>query len=97
MILAEIQHIQDEPVSEQELEDAKSYMTGSLPLALETNEGVASTLLDMELFELGLDYVQRYPDLINSITTEQVQQAAQRVFPRDAYALAIAGPPKPDS
>ncbi|MBS1252960.1 MAG: putative zinc protease [Anaerolineales bacterium] len=92
-ILAEIHRIQDEAVSEEELDDAKSYMTGSLPLGLETNEGVASTLLDMELFELGLDYVQRYPDLINAITVEQVQQAAQRVFPRDAYALAIAGPP----
>lgn len=93
-ILAEIHRIQDEPVSEEELEDAKSYLTGSLPLGLETNEGVASTLLDMELFNLGLDYLQRYPALINSVTVEQVQKAAQRVFPRDAYALAIAGPPK---
>lgn len=95
-ILAEIHRIQDEPVSEEELEDAKSYMTGSLPLGLETNEGVASTLLDMELFDLGLDYLQRYSDLINSISDEEVQQAAQRVFPRDAYALAIAGPPAPN-
>jgi zinc protease len=92
-ILAEIHRIQDEPVSEQEIDDAKSYLTGSLPLGLETNEGVAGTLLDMELFGLGPDYLQRYPDLINSVTIEQVQQAARRVFPRDAYALAIAGPP----
>ncbi|MFQ5858234.1 MAG: M16 family metallopeptidase [Anaerolineae bacterium] len=92
-ILGEIHRIQDEPVSEEELDDAKSYLTGSLPLGLETNEGVASTLLDMEFFDLGLDYLQRYPNLINSITLEEVQQAAQRVFPRDAYALAIAGPP----
>jgi zinc protease len=92
-ILTEIHRIQDKPVSEQELDDAKSYMTGSLPLALETNEGVASVLIDMELYDLGLDYLQRYPDLINSVTIEQVQQAARRVFPKDAYALAIAGPP----
>lgn len=95
-ILAEIHRIQDEPVSEQEIDDAKSYLTGSLPLGLETNEGVAGTLVDMELFDLGLDYLQRYPGLINSITIEQVQQAAQRVFPTDAYALAIAGPPNRD-
>jgi len=92
-ILAEIRRIQDEPVSEEEIDDVKSYLTGSLPLGLETNEGVAGTLLDMELFDLGLDYLHRYPDLINAITIEQVQQAAQRVFLRDAYALAIAGPP----
>lgn len=92
-ILAEIHRMQDEPVTEEELEDAKSYLTGSLPLILETNEGVASTLLDMELFELELDYLQRYPELIYAVTIEQVQQAAQQVFPKDAYALAIAGPP----
>lgn len=95
-ILAEIHRIQDEPVSEQEIDDAKSYLTGSLPLGLETNEGVVGTLLDMELFDLGLDYLQRYPGLVNSITIQQVQQAAQRVFPTDAYALAIAGPPNRD-
>lgn len=91
-ILDEIRRIQDEPVSEQELDDAKSYMTGSLPLGLETNEGVVGTLINMEFYDLGLDYLQRYPDLINSVTAEQAQQAAQRVFPVDAYALAIAGP-----
>lgn len=91
-VMAEIRRIQDEPVSEAELDDAKAYMTGSLPLALETNEGVASTLLDMEFYDLGLDYLQRYPDIINTVSVEEVQAAAQRVFPRDAYALAIAGP-----
>lgn len=94
-ILAEIHRIQEEPVSEQELDDAKSYLTGSMPISLETNEGVASTVLDMEFYDLGLDYLRCYPDLINAITAEDVQQAAQRVFPEDAYALAIAGPPMP--
>lgn len=91
-IVAEIHRIQDELVSEDELDDAKAYMTGSLPLVLETNEGVASTLLDMEFYDLGLDYLQRYPNIINSVSAEDVQAAAQRVFPRDRYALAIAGP-----
>jgi zinc protease len=91
-IVAEIHRIRDEPVAEDELDDAKAYMTGSLPLALETNGGVASTLLDMELYDLGLDYLQRYPDIINAVSVEDVQAAAQRVFPNETYALAIAGP-----
>jgi zinc protease len=91
-IVAEIHRIQDEPVSKDELDDAKAYMTGSLPLALETNEGVASTLLDMEFYSLGLDYLLRYPEIVNAVSAEEVQAAAQRVFPTDHYALAIAGP-----
>ncbi len=38
-------------------------MTGVLPLTLETNEGVANTLLNMEWYGLGLDYIERYNDL----------------------------------
>lgn len=91
-ILQEIHRMQDEPVPEGELEDSKSYLTGSLPLRLETSSGIAQALLEMEFYGLGLDYLQRYPQIINAITSEEVQRAAQRVFPRDVYALAIAGP-----
>jgi zinc protease len=62
-------------------------------LRLETNGGIAQALLDMEFYDLGLDYLQRYPEIINAITPAEVQRAAQRVFPREVYALAIAGPP----
>ena len=60
-----------------ELEDAKSYLTGVLPLALETHEGVASTLVAIEEFGLGLDYLDRYPDIITAVSREQVRQAAR--------------------
>lgn len=92
-IRAEIARICEEPVGEQELADNKAFLTGSLPLRLETNEGVAQIIVDMERYNLGLDYLQRYADLINAITPEQVQAAAQKWLDPDAYALAIAGPP----
>ncbi len=91
-IRAEIARICEEPVDEQELADNKAFLTGSLPLRLETNEGVAQVILDMERYSLGLDYLQRYTGLIEAITAEQVQAAAQRWLDPDAYALAIAGP-----
>lgn len=91
-IRAEIARICEEPVGEQELADNKAFLTGSLPLHLETNEGVAQAILDMERYSLGLDYLQRYADLINAITAKQVQAAAQRWLDPDVYALAIAGP-----
>lgn len=88
----EVRRLQDERVGEEELADNKAYLTGSLPLRLETNEGVAQALLDMERYGLGLDYLQRYADLINAITAERVQAAAQKYLNPDAYALAVAGP-----
>ena len=63
-IEAELDRLRDDLVSDQELEDAKSYLTGVLPLALETHDGVAATLLAIEEFGLGLDYLDRYPDII---------------------------------
>jgi zinc protease len=92
-ILAEFERLGDELVSEQELADSQAYMTGVLPLALETNSGVAGRLLDMEWYGLGLDYLQRYKDLIYSVTAADVQRVARQYLRRDAYALVVAGPP----
>jgi zinc protease len=92
-IRAEIERICEEPVDAEELADNKAFITGSLPLRLETNEGVARYILDMERYDLGLDYLQRYDALINAVTAEQVQAVAQRWLDPDAYALAVAGPP----
>jgi zinc protease len=91
-ILVEIACLRDEPVTDQELEDSKDYLTGFLPLRLETNEGIASTLLDMELHNLGDDYIIRYPDLIRAVTEDQIQAAAQRYLDPEHYALVIVGP-----
>ena len=57
-----------EGVEAEELADSQAYLTGVLPLTLETNEGVAGTLLSMEWFGLGLDYLLRYKDLIYGVT-----------------------------
>jgi zinc protease len=92
-IRAEVERICEESVDAEELADNKAFITGSLPLRLETNEGVAHYILDMERYDLGLDYLQRYDALINAVTVEQVQAVAQRWLDPDAYALAIAGPP----
>lgn len=91
-MLAEVERMREEEVPEQELEDCKSYLTGSLPIQFETNDGVASVLGDIEWHGLGLDYVQRYEGIIRGITPQAVQQAAQKYLNPSAYALAIAGP-----
>ncbi len=91
-ILAEVDRLRDEPVADQELEDGQDYLTGILPLRLETNEGIAVTLLDMDLYHLGDDYIIRYPHIIRAVTPEQIQAAAQKYLDPEHYALVIVGP-----
>jgi zinc protease len=90
----EIKRMQDEPVPAEELADSQAYVTGSMPVSLETNDGLAGIIGDMELYNLGLDYLQRYPDMINAITPERIQAAAQKYFSATQLAIAIAGPPE---
>jgi zinc protease len=91
-ILHEVCRLRDEPVPEEELADSQAYLTGSMPLRLETNQGVLSAILDMERHQLGLDYLQRFSGLINAVTVQDLQEMAQKYLDPDVYALAIAGP-----
>lgn len=92
-IVHEIERLRDEPVTEEELTDSQAFMTGIVPLRLETNQGVADTLLDIERFELGLDYLDRYPDLIDQVTADQIRAAAEQFLLPNAYVVGISGPP----
>lgn len=93
-IRREVRRLIDEPVSAEELADNKSFFKGHLILSLETNEGVAGSILSMEMYGLGLDYLRRYNDIVDSLSAQDVQNAAAHYLDPDAYALGIAGPPQ---
>jgi zinc protease len=92
-IKTEFQRLGAEIVPDEELADSQSFLTGSLPLRLETNEGVARSLLDIAFFDLGLDYLQRYSEIINAITPAEVQRVAATYLKPEGMVLAVAGPP----
>ncbi|MFN8375142.1 MAG: pitrilysin family protein [Anaerolineae bacterium] len=91
-IQKELRVLITELVSDEDLEDNKSYYTGHLPLQLENNEGLASVILNMETYGLGLDYVQSYRDTIYRLTKENLLAAAQHYLKPDALVVAVAGP-----
>ena len=91
-ILQEIRKIQNELVSPAELVDSQTYRIGSMPVGLETNGGMADVITDMELYELGLDYLLHYPDLIRDINPERIQAAAQKYLSSEQVVVAVAGP-----
>lgn len=86
---AEMRRMREELVSEEELSDAKDYLTGSFPLRLDTNRRVANFLAQVEYFELGLDYPERYPDLIRKVTREEVQRVAQKYLKPETLITVI--------
>src|SRR2546423_146146 len=75
--------------------DGVSSLLGSLPRQLETNEGAAAVMGEIELYDLGLDYLERYPDFVRSLTRVQVTETARRWLHPAHLITAIAGPPRP--
>ena len=92
LIKKEITRFVNEPVTAEELADSKTNFIGRLPLSLETNNGVVSALINLEKFDLGLDYYERYAELVQAITAEEVLDTAQRYLDPDRLGIAVAGP-----
>jgi zinc protease len=88
----EITRMVDEMVSEDDLADNQSYFTGRLPLRLESNGGIASTLHSMERYGLGLDYLVNYREGVYRITRADLQRVARRYLSADHLVIASAGP-----
>ena len=86
---AEIRRMREDLVTEEELSDAKDYLTGSFPLRFDTNRKVANFLAQVEYFQLGLDYPDRYADLIKKVTREDVQHVAQKYLKPEALITVI--------
>lgn len=87
----QLRRMRDEGVTEQELDEAKAYLTGSFPLRLDSDAKLASYLLFIERHHLGLDYLQRFPALINAVTRGQVAAAARHYLDPDGLIVVVVG------
>jgi zinc protease len=92
LIRQEIARFTSEPVTAEELADSQDNYVGRLPLSLESNNGVASALINLERYQLGLDYYRRYPELVRAVTAEQILETARRYLDPERLAIAVAGP-----
>lgn len=92
LIRGEIARFVEKGVTVEELSDSQANFVGRLPLSMESNAGVAGALLNIERFELGLDYYRRFADLVRAVTPNEVLQAARKYFHPERLAIAIAGP-----
>jgi zinc protease len=85
----ELERIGAEPVSEKEITDAKSYLTGVFPLRLETQEGLIDQLVQIKMLDLPADHLETYRDRVQSVTLEQIQAVARKYVRPDQIALVI--------
>ena len=87
----ELDRIRNERVSDKEIADAKSYLTGVFPIRLETQEGLTDQLVQIKMLNLPDDYLQNYRDRVNAVTGEEIQRVAQKYVKTDTAALIVVG------
>jgi zinc protease len=92
LITREIERFTTRKVTRTELADSQASIVGRMPLQLESNEGVAGALMNLELYRLGLDYYQRFPGLVKAVTAEEILETARHYLHPEHLALALAGP-----
>ena len=91
IIIKELDRFIAMPISEDELNDSKANYIGRLPLSLESNDGVASVILNIERYQLGLDYVREYPSKVNSVQPDDILEVASKYIDTDRLLIVSAG------
>ena len=92
LIIEELARFVESGVRKEELEDSQANYVGRLPLSLESNAGVAGALLNIERYDLGLDYYRRYPALVQAVTPDDVLAVARKYLDPKHLVIATAGP-----
>ena len=88
----EMRKMRDRKVTAGELDDNQRYFTGTQPLQMETNEGIAGQIINMIRYNRGLDYLLTLPERVNAVTTSDIQRVARRWLDPDNYVLVTCGP-----
>ena len=91
-LLNEIRRIIEEPVTAQELQDAKDYLTGSFVFAFESSPQIARFLVHAQVYGLGFDYIEKYPEYVRAVTVNDVSRVARKYLDSENYTLVVVGP-----
>jgi zinc protease len=78
--------------TQEELEKAKTYLKGSFALGLDTSTKIASQLVQMQLDDLGIDYIERRPALIDAVTLDDTRRVAKRLLEPSLLVTVVGRP-----
>ena len=90
-ILTEMDKIIKEPITDEELKNAKAKYVGSFVMALERPETIARYALNIETEGLARDFYKTYLERLNAVTKEDVQKAAQKYLSLDKTRVVVVG------
>jgi zinc protease len=93
VVESEFRRMAAEGPTEEELAKAKTYLKGSFALNLDTSTKIASQLVQMQLDNLGIDYIERRPAMIDAVTVPDARRVAKRLFD-GGLLVTIVGRPK---
>jgi zinc protease len=94
LIRAEWRRMRDSGPTAEELDSAKTYLTGSYPLRFTKTDRIAAILVGMQLDRLGIDYIERRNGLIEAVTLAGVRRVANRLLDPDALSFTVVGQPE---
>jgi zinc protease len=90
----EIRRIAEDGPTQQELDDAKSYLKGSQMLALDTSSKLASALLQYQLDKLPIDYIEKRNAMVDAVTLDDARKAAKRLWGQGLLTVIIGRAPQ---
>jgi zinc protease len=82
----------DEGPTAEELAKAKAYLKGSYALNFDTSTKIANVLLNIQLDELGIDYIDKRNSLIDAVTIDDARRAAKRLAQGGAFVTVVGRP-----
>lgn len=94
LIAEEISKLHRDGVTESELADAKTYLTGSYPLSFGSSGQIASQLVAIQLNGLGVEYIDRRNSYIEAVSIQQVKRVAERLLQPDKLFWVVVGDPE---
>lgn len=93
LIRAEWRRMRDEGPTEAELNNAKTYLTGSYALQLSSTGRIARTLVAIQNDNLGIDYIDKRNALIDKVTIEDARRVARRLYDPEKLTTVVVGDP----
>ena len=94
LVEVELLRIREEGVTKEELAAAKTYLNGSFPLSLSSNDSIADILVAMQFSNLPIDYLNDRPALINAVSEEDIKRVAQKLLDPEKLIVVVAGKPE---
>ncbi len=83
-----------EGVTQKELDDAKTYLTGAYPLRFDGNGQIAGIMVGMQMENLPIDYIATRNDKVNAVTLEDVNRVASELLDPESLHFTIVGKPE---